>query len=281
MDSPEIFSSGSTKINAIVHHPANQSPRNKICVIFAHGWNGYRTGPKNLLVQIARSLAAESFMCVRFDYSGRGYSEAPGPAMSYRTIKHDLCVVTAGISEKYNIHRFCIIGICVGAKVALHMLKENQISFEKIVAISTPVISRGDHLKKAAYSDINYLLKGYLSKLLLTATYKRLVLGEVDFKTVISIIKDRIRWAGKSHVKSYPKASDLVLHHVNLPYVLCIHGSQDPETKHSVAALQTFLSGRARDFDIKIISGADHNFSSSQARTFLQTKIIGSFLSLY
>ena len=60
-------------VYGIWHQPVENEK--KTAVVFLHGWAGYRAGPHDLLVKIARHLTENGYDCFRFDFRGKGYSQ--------------------------------------------------------------------------------------------------------------------------------------------------------------------------------------------------------------
>ena len=72
------FTNQNNKLYGILHQPdfmGYKEVKKKYAVLFLHGWVGYRAGPHRLFVDLARKLCDDGFICLRFDFAGRGYSE--------------------------------------------------------------------------------------------------------------------------------------------------------------------------------------------------------------
>lgn len=65
------------QLYGIHHHSRNKNIQKgkSVAIIMLHGWGGYRTGPHDMLVKLARELVHDGYDCFRFDFRGKGYSQ--------------------------------------------------------------------------------------------------------------------------------------------------------------------------------------------------------------
>jgi hypothetical protein len=91
-----------------------------VCCLLTNAGLVPRVGPNRLNVKIARMLAAQGMVSLRFDLAGLGDSRATTRATSYREqAVNDMREAMDCIEQKFGIRRFAIFGICSGAENAL------------------------------------------------------------------------------------------------------------------------------------------------------------------
>jgi alpha/beta hydrolase family protein len=101
-------------------------PKRKMAVIFLNAGIIHRVGPGRLYVAMARKLSAAGVDACRFDFSGIGDSrENPDGTVSAKKFATDTAKVMDWIERSCEIHEFFLIGICLGAEVALDVCRND------------------------------------------------------------------------------------------------------------------------------------------------------------
>jgi pimeloyl-ACP methyl ester carboxylesterase len=75
----------------------------------------YRIGPDRLHVRMARELARNGHLCLRFDLSGMGDSSSTGSGSNATRWVDDVRDSMTFMSERFGCRRFVLFGICAGA----------------------------------------------------------------------------------------------------------------------------------------------------------------------
>jgi pimeloyl-ACP methyl ester carboxylesterase len=122
-----LFGTGDSLVGVITDPTEASRGRTPPAFIFLNAGVTHRVGPNRLYVRLARSLASQGFIAMRFDFSGLGDS-------SVRT--DDLPVEQSVIVEvreamdllkaRRGTEQFILIGICSGATVSFMMAKEDR-----------------------------------------------------------------------------------------------------------------------------------------------------------
>jgi dienelactone hydrolase len=99
----------------ILTTPSDDQKRNVACVLLNAGVI-HRTGPHRINVRVARALADNGVISMRFDLSGLGDSSAArGTANFWDQAVTDLRAALDFVETNHQIHRFVVIGLCSGA----------------------------------------------------------------------------------------------------------------------------------------------------------------------
>jgi len=104
----------------VVCEPATESGyRARPAVLLLNAGLIHRVGPSRLYVRLARALAAQGFLTMRFDLSGRGDSDArPGVQSTAMDSLADVQAAMDLLEQSKNVSRFIVAGVCSGAVAA-------------------------------------------------------------------------------------------------------------------------------------------------------------------
>lgn len=110
----------------VVSHPAANQFEKTCCVFLTAGLTT-KFGPFGLYAHIARRLAEQSVLSLRFDLDGIGdsgscYSNLALDDRSHQEIDAALNLM----QEKFDIEQFVLIGLCSGAEAAFRQAKTDQ-----------------------------------------------------------------------------------------------------------------------------------------------------------
>jgi predicted alpha/beta-fold hydrolase len=124
MEEPLFFESDGSRLFGVLHLPAASESRGTrhaarmglvFCPPFAEEHKqGYR-----VFVELARRLEREGFACLRFDYRGTGDSEGPFTDFSLAGARRDIAGAVAFLRERAGVERIGLIGLRLGASLAL------------------------------------------------------------------------------------------------------------------------------------------------------------------
>ncbi|TDS13870.1 alpha/beta hydrolase family protein [Sphingobacterium paludis] len=259
------FDNKGNTIYGIEHLPIAQNNHNNKMVIFLHGWSGYRTGPHDIFVKIARRLAQIGFGCVRFDFGGRGFSDGDQLTANFPSMLADLHTVIDDITKRAYIHDIILVGMCSGARLGLYYIK--YMTYGKIshlIEISSPPLNETEDNTKMEVRKFNNSLKGYFNKAFDRGTYKKFRDGEINYRHIFKIlISPFLNVAKKNDLKvvqakrweekgtKYFKGA-----------VLSIHGGKDPETALAVVQIENMLEENEIAMEKHIIEDGNHSFYS-------------------
>jgi pimeloyl-ACP methyl ester carboxylesterase len=178
---------------AIASEPSPMSARRyDTAILLLNAGIIHTAGPSGLYVRLARQLAADGYLVVRFDFSGIGESEArrdglaPEPSSLCETQE-----VMDYLAETYGVRRFVAAGICSGAVTAFRV----AVADERIVGLA--LLNPQGYFPSAAgpigayvqaQKDQHYLLSTSIRR---RESWLRLLRGEVDLTNLLRALTSR------------------------------------------------------------------------------------------
>ncbi|MDR2763924.1 MAG: alpha/beta fold hydrolase [Tannerella sp.] len=244
-------------------------------VILLHGWGGYRTGPHDMLVKLARRLGRAGYSCFRFDFRGKGYSQGDSRKTGNRTMLEDLEAVIRYIQAHLNHPQIILAGICSGARLALYCARNGKYPLLHVIAMSSPLLRQQEMASTLAAGQSKSTLQTYFRKMFRKETWLKLTSGEIHFKAVwknmlrpvadLLLLSVHGRKKRKRKTKGHPagtKPSEAQPFGRLQGRLLLIHGEKDPETKPALAQIHDMLQRHGISSDTHIVKKANHSFYS-------------------
>ena len=102
--------------------PASQAVRDHAVVILDVGVI-HRVGPNRLHVQLARQLARDGFVTLRFDFSGIGDSEPRPDRVVQDVVRQDISDALSYLEASVKATSFVLVGLCSGANAGLRFAR--------------------------------------------------------------------------------------------------------------------------------------------------------------
>ncbi|MEN5086514.1 alpha/beta fold hydrolase [Sphingobacterium faecium] len=264
-ESSLLFHHDHITLYGIEHAPLVENMRNETMIIFLHGWSGYRTGPHDIFVKMARRYAAIGFGCVRFDFGGRGFSDGDQLQVDFPSMLADMHAVIDDINKRTEVKRIILIGMCSGAKLGLYYIKhmtKGKVSL--MVEISSPPLNEVEGNVKMETQKFTAHLKSYCNKALDVNTYRRLLNKEINVKHILRILLDPFK--NMTQVDDFKAAQAKRWKQKGTRFfkgeVLSIHGGKDPETILSVGQIYQMLEDQQIPVLKHIIEDGNHGFYS-------------------
>jgi pimeloyl-ACP methyl ester carboxylesterase len=259
-------------IHGIRHQPEPDIGKNDVLILL-HGWAGYRTGPHDMLVKLARHLTGKGYDCFRFDFRGKGYSQGDRRNTSYRTMLEDLETVIQYVYETLDKPRIVLGGICSGARLALHYARNGRRPIAHVIELSSPVLRQGGVEIVLAGNEAKSTLKTYARKLFRAETWLKFTDGEVHFSSVfrnvlrpfLRLFADRRKTSRKKLPANAVKKQEV---QAVQPFgqfhgrMLLVHGEKDLETKPALSQIHEMLYHYHVSADTHIVKNANHSFYS-------------------
>ncbi len=177
----------------VLHRASSTWGASRGTVVLLHGWSGYKSGPHQMLARAGRFLAARGFDVVRFDFAGRGDSDGEADLATLATMAQDTRVVLKWCRERnpdpeQSSGKIILIGLCSGCEVAVGAVDEGVAAMSlwsaPIFAAQASGASKARDNRKRLHH-----LASYARKLLRPQTYRKLLRGEVDTKSVVAVAK--------------------------------------------------------------------------------------------
>lgn len=275
------FNSAAAMLHGVLTRPPSTAT---VAAVFVHGWSGIRGGPNRLFVHIARAMAADGMPSLRFDLRGRGESDGDGLGASLNTMAEDLEAAVAFTRQSTGCTRILLLGICSGANVAIGSLDRlHTAGIERLILYSAYPFSDGDSFGRDVGRTWHYL-RVYWHKLRGGRTWRRLLRGELDFKSIFNVLfghfkastpetGDTVQKAGtaagrtasatssEGRFQEAPPTTELRKLRRDLP-TLFVYGTADPDAAAARGYYQSYAFKHALPARFEEIPGADHNFSS-------------------
>ncbi|MEI8243863.1 MAG: alpha/beta fold hydrolase [bacterium] len=242
-------------IRGVLHLPATDRPRGRI--VFLHGWSGDRTGPHRMFVHAARRLARLGFTCLRFDYRGRGDSDAAASgSASIDTMTSDARAAIAWLrTEAPHAGPITLLAICSGCKIAIH------------AAAAEPDIARLALWSAEAMGSLRggtaglprrlALLRTYARKLLQRETWGKLLRGQVRTGMVgRALVQAEVRTPAEARAED----ETLRVFRAFRGSILFVFGGSDPDTPGSSRAYTAYCRTASMPHICHVIPHAGHSY---------------------
>ena len=273
-------------IGATLHAPQSAVENRKSAILLLPGWSGPRTGPAELLVQLASHLAAQGHTVLRIDLHGRGDSTGRFEDGDLDRMIADGEAALSWLHQRFNGpltptpsppggegSGIIVGGICSGGNVALGLaaLRPNDVA--GVVALSTlpfqPARSSGFERRRRWKN-----FKQYAAKSLKPSTWARLIKGEINVDRVKKNLgANEKAAAGERNLKDSARDIEKEL----LAWkgrALFVWGGGDEEAPAARAHFENLnAAGCAHAVRFETIPGANHNFYARAWREELTRQI--------
>jgi O-antigen/teichoic acid export membrane protein/pimeloyl-ACP methyl ester carboxylesterase len=115
-----------TTLVGVVSSPPTEQFRNRPAILLLNAGLIHRVGPGRLYVRLARALAAEGFLTLRFDLPGRGDSDVRrgGDSVAMTSLSEVEAAMDL-LKETKGITRFIVAGICSGAAASVEAARHH------------------------------------------------------------------------------------------------------------------------------------------------------------
>ena len=253
----------------------------------------HRVGPNRMYVSIARELAANDFLCLRFDVAGLGDSTiAPGAQENRLYSKDSVADVKAAMTllgETYGVRRFVLVGLCSGAYLAFHTcVADPRVVGQVLLNPQTFEWKEGDSLELSIRHGF-YSTRYYARSLLNPAVWRRALRGEVKLGAIARVLRERLvartlagiqgiaarAWNDSEPLTDVARAFRAMSERgvESLLIFSFDDGGLDMMEKHLGTEGRKM---RGRDnFRLAIVEGADHTFTPIGPQRAVQALIVG------
>jgi alpha-beta hydrolase superfamily lysophospholipase len=283
----------------VVTEPAQGTGRRAPCVLFLNAGAVHRVGPNRMYVTLARALAERGLTSARLDLSGLGDSPpvpgAPENKIYSTDVVRDVRVAIEALSRRLGVDRFVLAGLCAGAYVSFHAgLVERAVVGEVLINPQTFYFKEGDSLDIGVRQTFSEARR-YQRQAFRLDSWKKALRGEVDWKYVADVMRDRARDVVQAKVNDVlfrlgrgdPEARDLHTSFRQMAergvHTLLVFSGDDPgldylESKlgHQMAALR-----RSPAIQLEIIEGPDHTFTPLWSQVRLAEVIMRYIVERY
>jgi len=119
-----------------------------IGIVFLHSLGPERIIGDTVQVNIARALAAQGIVCLRFDYAGTGDSEGEFINITKTTLFSDIGVAITTIKSVEGVKSVGLFGLRLGGMLA-SLYAEQSDSQVKHLILCSPIVDFADYINKA------------------------------------------------------------------------------------------------------------------------------------
>ena len=254
MQEPVDFKNGSVTLRGVLHS-AGDARQNGVGVIFLHGWSGCRLGPHRMFVKTARRLAERGYDCLRFDFGGRGESDAGSRDATIKSMIADTKSAQRFLTERRAVQKTVLLGICSGGKVAIGAAADEPgvdglvlWSAEAMGDLRSPSTDR----RKSLHN-----LKQYWRKLMCRQTWQKILSRQINTRLVGKAL---LQHEAPSKEERIEETAVLNRFHSYQGRILFVYGSNDPDTRLAAEAYRSFAVESQIDNEFHEIEGANHSF---------------------
>jgi len=237
-----------------------------------------RVGPNRLYVQLARRLAAQGHIVLRFDLSAIGDSPRRPDNMPFdQSSVTETQEAMDTLSTGWGLSTFVLAGICTGAVVAFRTACEEE-AVKGVGMINAQGLAPGRNPEVSQFLNQRQAGNYYLTRALFQPhSWKKLVAGRADVGAIARACGDRVsRLMGQKPSLDSPEAQQVAEDLLDLAgtdrELLLLYSEGDPGREE----LELLLRSRKRDLKnapgitLRTVSGADHMFTPlPKQRAFL------------
>lgn len=195
MNERAMLLGGARSLVGIVTYPdGNRIDPGRPALIMLNAGVVHRVGPQRFHVSLARKMAGQGFVAIRFDFSGIGDSPARADHLPYaESTVLEVREVMDSIFELTGIGRFCVMGLSSGSVVSLlTALKDPRVVG---VGILNPAFEVSDdwgaHVENRSAGRI------YLQNFLRADSWRKLLTGKTNYRRLGSALWYRLSHMGK------------------------------------------------------------------------------------
>lgn len=230
-------------------------------------------------VAACRSLAADGYHAVRFDYRASGESTGTVDRYSIDRLFTAEVHAAVGWARTWGLDRLVLVGFCYGARTALAAAQEID-GLEALVLISEPVY----HNPGTRYAD-RWAGREYVRRALTVRALRGLLRAE-DRRRYLRLVRAKVRAvAGRGSARGGER-SDLFVHGLGRLVdrgvrVLLVYGEEDEEYRdfrRSWPRIRPLLERAGPLIQVRILPGRVHSFDEIATQDAV-TELVSSFLA--
>jgi len=227
------FGSAAPLVGVVTDPGADRRLENAPAVVFLNSGLLHRVGACRMHVRLARALAAEGLVSLRFDFSGLGDSEPRRDSLPFeRSGVLETQEAMQLLNETRGVSKFVLVGLCSGADMAFY------------TAIEDTRVRGLVQLDAFAYRTWKYYVVRYAPRLVRARSWLNLLQG----KTYIGAYLRNLRRKGNGKPGDEAKGEM-----VQSPYVRAF-----PSRESVAAGLRTLTGRGVRLFHIFSSGQEDH-----------------------
>jgi uncharacterized protein len=167
------FAGPGESLVGVLSRPAAQTAvHSDVAMVVIVGGPQYRVGSHRQFVLLARAVAAQGHVVLRFDYRGMG--DSAGVLRDFEAVSDDIsCAIDALLLAAPHVKRVVLWGLCDGASAALLYLHDRQDARVAGLALLNPWVRSQASLAKT------HVKHYYLDRLKSREFWRKLLSGQV------------------------------------------------------------------------------------------------------
>lgn len=253
-EQPVTFQRDGIRLRGVLH-TAPDAPAPRTGIVMLHGWSGCRLGPHRMFVTLARRLLAKGYLCLRFDFAGRGESDGNARDTTISGMTRDALAAVRRLKQERGVERIVLLGICSGAKVAVAAAGAAR-DVQRLVLWSGEAMgglrTRSTRARRSLAS-----VRAYFRKALHPAAWARLLRGQINLGLVGKAVTQP---ETPADVERRAESAVLARFRDYRGEILFIYGSLDPDTRAAAAGYGEFCRRHGIRAAFHEVAGANHSF---------------------
>ena len=180
----------------VVTEPELPGENTRPAVILANAGLIHRVGPNRVYVKLARSLARQGYLVLRFDLSGIGDSLPRPDLMPVEQFTIDDVVQAMDfLTAAYQVQHFTLIGHCSGSYHSFRTAAQDQRAIA--VVMINPDGGEAEWVEYDRKRKLARYYENYYTKVTLTDAkrWRRFLKGQVSYRNVIKNILHNVIWS--------------------------------------------------------------------------------------
>jgi pimeloyl-ACP methyl ester carboxylesterase len=242
--------------------------RSPLGVILLNPGIVHRVGPGRIYVKIARALAAQGFLSLRFDFSGIGDSGVRHDHLPFeRSAADETRAAMDCLGSIQGIDNFILLGGCSGGEVALRTAGCDP-RVRHAILINFPVASdEGPQAssERATRTKAHYYWNFALFN---PRSWQKIFSGQAEYRLIFDVLRAQLRerfsFHGKvrrSETRFAQELRDVTARGVSLSFV-CAQGDAALDDLREAAGDEVKRLCASGAVSLEIIPRSDHTFSS-------------------
>jgi len=267
----------------IVTLPAKGEVRRRGVILLNSGGD-HHIGPRRLYVSLARDWAKRGYTVLRMDLAGLGDSATlpgqPSNELFPLNAIDDVRLAVESMRSQYGLRDITLAGMCSGASHAVRAGMEG-VAVDRVLAINPLIFFWKDRVDISDVQPWEVVHKpvAYLGRIWSMDSWRRLLFGDVSIWRVAQIYLHRPMLAVKSALRDLARGMHirlkndlgLALKDLKARGVRVVFVFSRGDVGMRLLQLQSGLSEKELNerYCIRMIDGADHDFTRSRARAAL------------
>jgi alpha/beta superfamily hydrolase len=275
-----LLGSSNSLIGIVSCPKAFKKPNQLPAIVFLNAGMLHRVGPSRMYVKIARKVALEGYLALRFDLSGLGDSECLNEKNSFgHRAKNEVRLAIDHLKSSYGVKQVILIGLCSGADVAIKCAADNS---DVIAAIGLNgfYVNEVDLDSLRSTIDNQIKMRFYRRQLCDVKSWLRLLAGKSNYHSIKRIIFSRLG-KRKGDIQSRPLVSPcsdllvLISNTCNKDLLLVYsEGSEAVDVYNLTLKQYLDLYESTERLCVKHVNNCDHSFTMVESQKELMDLVL-------